>query len=139
MYASTAVAAILTADAVGEVAVAAFLSALIPAARCHARYFCFKMTLDAGVSPFIVSAPANEAFDQTPLQLGEYSLESQHTTDSGCVFTDRVSISEIPAADLRDLVQGEEILTLDGGRLRVAVHGNFADATAAIDFASNGR
>ena len=98
------------------------------------------MTAVAGPGPFTVFAPTNEAFAQIPPQLLQYLLEPQNKADLVRVLTYHVTGSKILAADL---TQGEEILTLEGGHLRVTLYNkiayiNFAEVTAADNFASNG-
>jgi hypothetical protein len=68
-------------------------------------------------------------------------LQPQNKADLVRVLTYHVTGSKILAADL---TQGEEILTLEGGHLRVTLYNkiayiNFAEVTAADNFASNGR
>ncbi len=85
-------------------------------------------------------APTNEAFAQIPPQLLQFLLKPENKADLVRVLTYHVTGSKILAADL---TQGEEILTLEGGHLRVTLYNkmayiNFAEVTAADNFASNG-
>jgi uncharacterized surface protein with fasciclin (FAS1) repeats len=98
------------------------------------------LTAGAGPGPFTVFAPTNEAFAQIPPQLLQFLLQPENKADLIRVLTYHVTGSKILAADL---VQGEEILTLEGGHLRVTLYNkmvyiNFAEVTSADNFASNG-
>ena len=93
-----------------------------------------------GPGPFTVFAPTNEAFAEIPPELLKHLLQPEHHADLVRVLTYHVTGSKILAADF---VQGEQIPTLEGGRLFVilfnkAILINDAEVTAADNLASNG-
>jgi uncharacterized surface protein with fasciclin (FAS1) repeats len=94
----------------------------------------------SGKGPFTVFAPTNEAFEKLPGWVRFYLLEPQNAAKLKEVLTYHVYAGEAKSTDLKD---GEEVKTVEGESVKVAIEGssvkiNNAHVTAANVLASNG-
>ncbi len=94
----------------------------------------------SGPGPFTVFAPTNAAFDMIPKATLDGLLKPEMKADLAKILTYHVVAGAVKAADLTD---GQEITTVQGGKLKVSIKDgvvmiNGAKVTIADAMSSNG-
>ncbi|MFC3562123.1 fasciclin domain-containing protein [Pedobacter jamesrossensis] len=94
----------------------------------------------SGKGPFTVFAPTNEAFAAIPKATLDGLMKPEMKADLSKILTYHVVPGALKAADLKD---GEELTTVQGGKLKVSVKDgkvmiNGANVTVADVISSNG-
>ena len=94
----------------------------------------------SGPGPFTVFAPTNAAFDMIPKATLDGLLKPEAKADLAKILTYHVVAGAVKAADLTD---GQEITTVQGGKLKVSIKDgvvmiNGAKVTIADAMSSNG-
>jgi uncharacterized surface protein with fasciclin (FAS1) repeats len=94
----------------------------------------------SGAGPFTVFAPTNEAFAQVPKATLDALMKPEMKADLTKILTYHVVSGALKAADLKD---GQELTTVQGGKLKVSVKDgmvmiNGAQVTIADVISSNG-
>ncbi len=94
----------------------------------------------SGPGPFTVFAPTNEAFNKIPKATLDGLMKPEMKGDLAKILTYHVVSGAVKAADLKD---GQELTTVQGGKLKVSVKDgvvmiNDAKVTIADAMSSNG-
>lgn len=94
----------------------------------------------SGTGPFTVFAPTNEAFAKIPKATLDGLMKPEMKADLSKILTYHVVAGALKAADLKD---GQELTTVQGGKLKVSVKDgmvmiNGANVTIADVVSSNG-
>jgi uncharacterized surface protein with fasciclin (FAS1) repeats len=94
----------------------------------------------SGTGPFTVFAPTNEAFAKIPAATLEGLMKPEMKADLTKILTYHVVAGAVKAADLKD---GQELTTVQGGKLKVSIKDgkvmiNGANVTIADVVSSNG-
>jgi uncharacterized surface protein with fasciclin (FAS1) repeats len=94
----------------------------------------------SGTGPFTVFAPTNEAFAMIPKATLDGLMKAEMKADLAKILTYHVVAGSLKAADLKD---GQELTTVQGGKLLVSVKDgvvmvNGAKVTIADAVSSNG-
>ncbi len=94
----------------------------------------------SGAGPFTVFAPTNEAFNKIPKATLDALMTPEKKADLAKILTFHVVAGAVKAADLTD---GQEITTVQGGKLKVSIKDgvvmiNGATVTIADAMSSNG-
>jgi uncharacterized surface protein with fasciclin (FAS1) repeats len=94
----------------------------------------------SGTGPFTVFAPTNEAFAKVPKATLDALMKPEMKADLTKILTYHVVAGAVKAADLKD---GQELTTVQGGKLKVTIKDgkvmiNGANVTIADVISSNG-
>lgn len=94
----------------------------------------------SGTGPFTVFAPTNEAFNKIPKATLDGLMKPEMKADLTKILTYHVVAGAVKAADLKD---GQELTTVQGGKLKVSIKDgkvmiNGANVTIADVVSSNG-
>lgn len=94
----------------------------------------------SGAGPFTVFAPTNEAFNKIPKATLDGLMKPEMKADLTKILTYHVVAGAVKAADLKD---GQELTTVQGGKLKVSIKDgkvmiNGANVTIADVVSSNG-